>query len=209
MEAEYHRQIMEQALGQRVSAGALAAMLRANLAQDRLVGLLRGEYHFDAGRTARARDYIEECRALAAQASDAEQAWAAFGRLTHGAQDFYAHSNYLQLWADRRDGQGDLPAPAHVQGLEPDLLDHPQLRFARVYYPLEVLWLFPVFQPWLKRVLPRDSHACMNLDAPAAGPFFPYALEAAVQRTSAEFDRTLALIGAHQGEAGQRRFLGR
>jgi hypothetical protein len=58
-------------------------------------------------------------------------------------------------------------------------------------------------------VLPKDSHAWMNLDKPAAGALFPYALEAAVQRTVLEFEQTLALIGEAQGNAARQRFVDR
>ena len=37
----------------------------------------------------------------ALERSDPRQAWQAFGRLTHTAQDFYAHSNYVALWRER------------------------------------------------------------------------------------------------------------
>lgn len=217
MDAQYHQHIMQQALGARVSAPALAAMLHANLGQDSLSGLLRGEFHFDDSAFDAALVYVEECRRAAAHAADAPTAWAAFGRLSHGVQDFYAHSNYVQLWADMQTlipGEKDhdrakLPPPAKMKALEPYLLHHPKLRSGRVYLPLEALWFFPVCQPLLKRVLPKDSHASMNLDKPSAGPLFPYALEAATQRTIVEFERTLALIGETQGPAAQQRFIDR
>jgi hypothetical protein len=49
----------------------------------------------------------------------------------------------------------------------------------------------------------------MNLDTPDSGPLFPYSLEAAVQRTVAEFERTLAAIGEERGEAAMRAFVDR
>ena len=215
MDAQYHRQIMQQAVGRRVSAPALAVMLQANLGQDSLSGLLREEFHFDSSRFADSLAYIEECRRAAAQAVEPAAAWAAFGRLAHGAQDFYAHSNYVQLWSEQQTlipGEQDyerakLPPPAKMKALEPYLLNHPKLRSGRVYLPLEALWLFPAQQPLLKRLLPKDSHAWMNLDNPATGVLFPYALEAAVQRTVVEFEQTLALIVETQGDPAGRRFL--
>jgi hypothetical protein len=47
----------------------------------------------------------------------------------------------------------------------------------------------------------------MNLDNPESGPLFPYAIEAALQRTVFEFERTLAQIGEEQGEAAMWRFV--
>jgi hypothetical protein len=58
----------------------------------------------------------------------------------------------------------------------------------------------------VRRFLPKDSHAWMNLDNPRTGPLFPFAIEAAVQRTAAEFERTLAAIGEEGGEAAVRAF---
>ncbi len=40
-------------------------------------------------------------------------------------------------------------------------------------------------------LLPRDSHAWMNLDSPARGPGFAYAFAAAVKRTRYEYERTV------------------
>ena len=44
---------------------------------------------------------------------------------------------------------------------------------------------------FVRPLLPRDAHAWVNLDSPQTGPLFPYSLEAAVQRTAAEFERKL------------------
>lgn len=214
MEAMYHREMLRKALGKRVSARALAAITQGNLRQDTLLGLLRPEFHFDESLFEKALAYIEQCRDEAAQAVDPGVAWAAFGRLTHGAQDFYAHSNYVQLWADMQTlipGDKDherakLPPPAKMKALDPYLLKHPKLRSGRVYYPLEALWYFPFLQQVIKPFLPRDSHAWMNLDKPSTGVLFPYAIEAAIQRTVVEFERTLALIGEQQGQAAMKRF---
>jgi len=208
MDAGYHVDLLERALGKRVSARALQAITRANLGQDGWRGLLfHPEYHCDED-IPKALAYLERCRAEAARATDPAEAWAAFGRLTHVAQDFYAHTNYVSLWADdhpcsqQESGAGE----AGIHALDPALLKHPRLFAARVCLPLEMLAYLPAFRPWLKRTLPADSHAVMNLDNPAAGPLFPLALEAARQRTVFEFERTLAQIGEEQGEAAMRRF---
>lgn len=215
MEARYHRQMLERALHGRVSARALQAITGANLGQDNLAGLFRPEFHFDNSLFEQSLAYLETCRQAAALAADPAEAWAAFGRLTHGAQDFYAHSNFIRLWADQQTlipGESDrerakLPPPAKMNGLDPKLLKHPRLRSGRVYWPTEALWAVPVLRPLVKALVPKDAHAWMNLDGPSSGPLFAYALEAAVQRTVAEFDWTLAAIGEAQGEAGQRRFV--
>lgn len=205
MNAPYHREILERALGGRVSARALAAIYRANVNQDRLTALLNHpEYHMDENAIAEGLAYIEQCRAEAGRAKQATQAWAAFGRLTHGAQDFYSHSNYVALW---REQYPSLPPISQMDGVDPALLKHPRLFTCRIYLPLEAFDYIPGLSSLVKKRLPADSHANMNLDTPATGQLFPYAMEAAVQRTVAEFDRTLALIGEERGEAAMRAFL--
>ena len=47
----------------------------------------------------------------------------------------------------------------------------------------------------------------MNLDGPKTGLLFPYSLEAAVQRTVAEYERTLAVMGDERGEAAVQAFV--
>lgn len=214
MDAPYHRDILQKALGQRVSPRALTAITAANLGQDSLSGLMRPDFHFDDSLFDQSLAYVEECRRAAGRAVDPAAAWAAFGRLTHSVQDFYAHSNYVQLWADlqtlipgdKDTDRASLPPPAKMKALDAYLLKHPKLKSGRVYLPLEALCLIPPLQPLVKLLLPKDSHAWMNLDNPRAGPLFPYVMEAAIQRTVFEFDRTLALIGESQGEAAMKRF---
>ncbi len=206
MEAIYHRQVLERALGGHVSPLALEAIYQANVGQDKLSGLIsHPEYHFDDNGIPQGLAYIEECRALAAHARSPADAWAAFGRLTHAAQDFYSHSNYVALWTERYNGQR--PSIEAVDGLDPTLLKHPRLMTCHVYLPLDVLYFFPGLGPLVKILLPKDSHAWMNLDNPKTGPLFPYSLEAAVQRTVAEYERTLAVMGEERGEAAVQAFV--
>jgi hypothetical protein len=205
MDAIYHRQILERALGGRISPRALEAIYRANIGQDGLRGLFtHPEYHFDENAIAESLAYIEESRAIAARAETPTEAWAAFGRLSHAVQDFYAHSNYVRLWEERLDGQH--PPSDAIDGLDPSLLKHPRLMTCRVYWPLEALYFIPGLGPLVKPWFPKDSHAQMNLDNPRTGPLFPYAMEAAVQRTLAEFERTLAAMGEERGEEAIKAF---
>jgi hypothetical protein len=202
----YHQQVMQRALAGRVSGRALGAMTRANLGQDSPVGLLHYAWHFDNSLFAEGLAYMEACRAEAARASEPGRAWAAFGRLAHAAQDFYSHSNYVALWHGQFPA-GAAPPPDHIDGLDPALLRHPKLVSGRVYLPWEVLTFVPRLKPLAKRLLPRDAHAWMNLDTPDTGPLFPYSIEAAVQRTAAEFERTLAVMGEEGGEANVQAFV--
>jgi hypothetical protein len=189
----FHVQMMQLALGDRCSGRALAKIVEANLRQDRPLALIGyDEYHFDNSAFEKSYAYIEEQRALAVAsllAEDAPAAWQAFGRLTHTAQDFYAHSNYIDLWlASQPDGTQ--PGPSEVDPLDPGVLRASALRSGKVYI-LEALTLIPGLRPLVLPLLPRDSHAWMNLDAPERGPSFAYAFHAAVKRTKIEFERTV------------------
>jgi hypothetical protein len=121
-------------------------------------------------------------------ANDADSAWAAFGRLTHTAQDFYAHSNYIELWLTRQPA-GRSPAASDVDAMDSSLLRSPALRSGKVYV-LEVLTMILPLRRIVMPLLPRDSHAWMNIDSPERGSSFKYVFQAAVKRTRIEFEKT-------------------
>lgn len=188
-----HAEITRRALGDKFSDQALERVIEANMYQDRLRGQIgHDEYHFDNNAFDKSYAYIEEQRARVVsslQSQDTLSAWAAFGRLTHTAQDFYAHSNYIDLWlACQPDGV--LPTPAEVDPLDPDLIDTRALRSGKVYLPWELLTVVGFLEPLVKPLLPRDSHTWMNLDSPKQGYPFDYALQAALKRTGIEFENT-------------------
>jgi hypothetical protein len=106
-----------------------------------------------------------------------------FGRLTHTAQDFYAHSNYIALW---RESYPEA-APDEIDPTLASLLTDSRLRSGRLYYPLEAFSFIAVLKPYIVPLLPRDSHARMNIDDPSR-PSFDYAYVAAVKRTAMEFE---------------------
>lgn len=185
-----HVQLLHEALDGRVSPRAFEAILAGNLRQDNLRGQLgHDEYHFDNNAFEKSRAYIEAQRLMilpALQNGDMTAAWAAFGRLTHTLQDFYAHSNYVALWLSRH---GDpLPPASGIDPVDPDLVASPELRSGRLYYPREALYFLPRFRKLALSILPRDSHAHMNLDSAARGPRFEYAYQAALKRTVQEFE---------------------
>ena len=193
MLTQYHIEIMVTALGARFSPRALAAIINSNIYQDRIAAQFgHDEFHFDNNAFARAYAYIEEQRALTVAAlnrQDVHSAWAAFGRMTHTQQDFYAHSNYITLWVKRFDGQA-LPTPSEIDPLDLSLLNHPDLRSGKTYYPFEFLYFMPGMRKFSLRILPHDSHAWMNLDTPEQGYKFDYAMQAAIQRTVIEYEKT-------------------
>jgi len=179
--------------GKAFSPRAIHTITTANLRQD-VLGAQFGhdQYHFDNNAFAGSRAYIEEQRALikpALEGGQARSAWEAFGRLTHTAQDFYSHSNYVDLWLVCQ--PNDLhPAPSEIDPLDDTLIENPSLRSGKFYYPLEAFSFVPGLKKWVMPHLPRDSHAWMNLDSEERGPMFEYAFQAAVKRTRVEYDLT-------------------
>ena len=203
MLTRYHIAILSDALADCFSSRALLAIFKANVNQDRLGGQFgHDEYHFDNNAFEKSYAYIEEQRALivsSLKTNNATSARSAFGRLTHTVQDFYAHSNYITLWLSRFDnsprskaerGGETPPAPPEVDPVDLTLLNSPDLRSSRVYYPLDVLYFIRPLRPYVLSRIPRDSHAWMNLDSPEQGFKFDYAMQAAIKRTKIEFDKT-------------------
>jgi hypothetical protein len=195
MLAKYHIAITRKALEAHFSTGALEVIVSANLGQDSLTGQIgHDEFHFDNNAFEASYAFIEEQRAhtlSALQDGNAPDSWAAFGRLTHSAQDFYAHSNYVDLWLAQHEGHSP-PPPSEIAPIMDELLHSPKLHSGKIYYPLEVFSFVPLLKHLVIPLLPRDSHAWMNLDSPERGERFAYAFEAAVKRTKHEFDRTVA-----------------
>ena len=191
----YHLKILHEALSEKVSERALEAIGAANIGQDVIRGQFgHDEYHFDNSAFAASYAYIEKNRALihpALETGDVDAAWAAFGRLSHSAQDFYAHSNYLRLWLAQFD-EGNAPPVPEVAHADPEFLQHPELHSGKLYYPLELLSFIPALKKYVLPLLPRDSHAWMNLDSPEQGPLFEYAYAAAVKRTNDEWGKSTA-----------------
>ncbi len=190
----YHLKILHESLHEKISPRALDAIGAANIRQDAIRGQFgHDEYHFDNNAFYESYAYIEENRAMilpALEADNVEAAWAAFGRLTHTAQDFYAHSNYLRLWIAQFD-KGDAPPVPEVAHADPKFIQHPDLRSGKLYYPLELLSYIPPLKKYILPLLPRDSHAWMNLDTPEQGPLFDYAIAAAIKRTDDEWKKSI------------------
>ena len=185
---------MLNALGERFSARAISEVIYANARQDRLSGLVgHDEYHCDNNAFEKSYAYVEEQRALIAhslQKSDALSAWSAFGRMTHTLQDFYAHSNYITLWLSLFAGQTPPPS-SEVDPVDLTLIQSPDLRSGRVYYPFELLYFMRSTRAFSLRWLPHDSHAWMNLDSPEQGFKFEYAMQATIKRTVIEYEKTM------------------
>lgn len=195
MLTEYHIEIMFESLGDHLGARAIAVIANANINQDSFVGQFgHDEYHFDNNAFEKTYTYIEEQRALTVDSlkkKDPMSAWAAFGRMTHTVQDFYAHTNYVTLWLDRFDGKPP-PPPGEIDPLHPGLIHSPDLRSGKTYPPLEWLYYVKRLRHFVLPLIPRDSHAWMNLDSPGQGFKFEYAMQAAIKRTRIEYERTMS-----------------
>lgn len=191
----HHIEITRQAIGADVSSRALEVILRANLRQDGLrYQLGHDHFHFDNNQFKESYAYIEEQRALvraSLEHGNAQSAWQAFGRMIHTVQDFYAHSDYIPRWLSRFDRQTP-PAPEEVDPVSSDILQHPDLRSGKLYYPFEILAFIPPLRKFILPHLPADSHAHMNLDDPDDKGFFDYVLQASIKRTKIEFEKTVA-----------------
>lgn len=198
MKPQYHRAITLQALESYFSAEALKSIIRANLGQDAIhYQFGHDHFHYDSNSFAAGDAYIAEQRRTVIETLqnglEVLPARAAFGRLTHTAQDFYAHSNYTALWRERHPG-------AAPDSIDPDLAEvvkDPRLHSGRIYHPLELFSFIPVLKPLVMPLLPRDSHAWMNKDDPGQ-PDFEYAFAAAVKRTALEFESIRRACSAAQ-----------
>ena len=186
-----HARITRRALGDRLSPRALAVVLDSNLRLDSILNQLgHDEFHFDNNAFDASRAYIAGQRALirpALERGETRHAWKAFGRLVHTAQDFYAHSNYVDLWLACQPN-GMVPAANEIDPVDDSLIDNPSLRSGKPYHPFGFLSFVPGLRKLIIPRLPRDSHAWMNLDSEASGPMFEYAFYAAVKRTRFELE---------------------
>ena len=194
MLTQYHIEIMLASLGGRFSARAMSVITYANINQDRLGGMVgHDEFHFDNNAFEKTYVYIEEQRGMVTsslETGNADSAWKAFGRFLHSVQDFYAHSNYVTLWLDQFNEQAP-PPPPEIDPMDTNIIKGPDLRSGKIYLPVEALYFFKSLRPFVKSILPYDSHAWMNLDSPEQGGFkFDYAMQAAIKRTVIEHEKT-------------------
>ena len=180
-----HEEMTREALGEHFSPRALEIIIAANRKQDAIRGQIgHDEFHFDNNAIERGLRYINEQRGfvLASLLSPGVlSAWIAFGRLTHTAQDFYSHTNYISLWLDQHPGTP--PTPPEIDPVQKSLIRSPGLRSGKIYLPMDALYFVPFLRKFALKLLPEDSHGKMNLDSPAQGPRFEYARAAAVKRT--------------------------
>jgi hypothetical protein len=209
MEAQYHCEMIDQALGPYFSRADLDEITAANLGQDSLLGLLRPVYHFDDSLFEAGERYIATQRRLAALAlagqGDRAAALAAFGRLLHARQDFYAHANWVALWVAEQGGLENCSPEETPLCLDATAVPH--LISGTSSLHLYVLYRVPLLGRLAKRLyFPPYTHEAMNLDHPGRGPLFAYALAAATKHTALEFELLLTELRLVGGETAVVRF---
>jgi hypothetical protein len=197
----YHSEICKRALADQFSTRAVDVIIKANIEQDKIrYQFKHPHFHFDSNALEASYNYIEEQRQIILELNDSfdklQASWQAFGRLTHVVQDFYAHTNYIQLWLNSFPNQ-EKPLPQQVVAMDRDLLLDPQLHSGTVSI-LDWLAFIPGFYAITHYLSPTDSHTHMNLDHPNRGMQFSYAIEAAVKRTVYEYNQTALLLGPSQ-----------
>lgn len=198
MDSRYHVEMTQRVLAKYFAPGALREVVRANVGQDSLRGLFGfdAHRHFCDPNLAHSWAYVDAEHALiedlAAKRGPVAQQRAALGRLLHTVQDFYAHTNYVDLWLTRY----GLAETDRIDGLDDGLIASPELRVGEWIFWRDSLYYIPVVGRLLRRIwLPAGSHEAVNLDSPARGPRFSLALSTAGQRSRLEYRRALQAIG--------------
>lgn len=189
MESRYHLSLTQQALGDFFTPHALRAIQTANLRQDSIWYQLgfHTYFHVDNNDIQRSDQFITSQRqkiyTVLAEGQSVLHAWKAFGRLTHTAQDFYAHTNYVRLWKEITPAQ---TPPEKIDPLEEKILSSTRLTSGK-FYLSEFLVYIPIIGKLFKPLIPRDGHAWLNLDSPKMGPLFDFAYVCALKRTRWEY----------------------
>jgi hypothetical protein len=191
MKTKYHVEITQSVLKNYFSQEILEKIIRANIQQDRVKNQFGHDYiHFDGSAFSEGFSYIKEQKAKllkSVEDSDYQTARAALGRILHSWQDFYSHSNYVQLWY-QKEGRIDVEEIDHK---DLDIFNSTELKSGKNYGLIELFALLPGLSRIIKPFMPEDSHAKMNLDSPKSGPFFNYAYAAAKKRTKHVVDALL------------------
>ena len=194
----FHKQITREAIGVFFGEQELREVLAGNTGQDHLHGQIgHPEFHFDDSEFARTYAYLDQLKSdvitRIQTGIDYPHARTKFGRFTHALQDFYAHSNYIQLWAESRDTTPQ-DWDGRIDCQDDSILHSPRLISGHFYSPWELITFLPVIGRLFISLFPRDSHAYLNIDSPRNSTWFPLAYQAAVDRTRFETRSLLELL---------------
>jgi len=188
MKTKYHVEITQNVLQEYFSQENLKKIIKANIQQDRVKNQFGHDYiHFDGSAFSEGFSYVEDQKAIllkSVEDSDFQTAWAALGRILHSWQDFYSHSNYVQLWHQTTEN----PSPEEIDHNDPEIFNSPKLISGKNYGIIEFFAMVPGLSRLIKPLMPADSHAKMNLDSPKSGPYFEFAFIAAQKRTKQEIN---------------------
>lgn len=190
MKTLYHLEITTLALAPHFSAQALHTILDANTAQDKIRYQLgrHNHFHFDGSAFDEGFNYTSQQESLIPQhlAQGAFfLAQQALGRLTHTWQDFYSHSNYVQLWHKKFPGS----QPKDINPTDLTIFSDPRLKSGKNNPVLECFNRIPWLSNLVNPLMPADSHARLNLDSPSAGMYFDFAYQAALCQTREVYDQ--------------------
>jgi hypothetical protein len=195
---EYHRQITINALSPYFGGTELEEVIEANLAQDNVSGQIgHPEFHFDDSEFARTYAYLASLKtnviASIATGSSFHEARADIGRFTHASQDFYAHSNYIRLWA-RKNQVTPEKWNGEIDFMDQDIINSRELISGHFYTPWEMITFIPYIGHFFTLLFPKDSHAALNIDSPKKNAWFPLAFKAAELRTRYEIGQLLTQL---------------
>ena len=183
MKTKFHIQITKNVLREYFSEDTVKKIVLANIKQDRPKFQFGHDYiHFDSNAFPEGFEYIsQQIRLLETSISDdeMEQAWHSLGRILHSWQDFYSHSNYVELWIQKTEN----PKPEEIDWDDQEIINSSNLQSGKNYGIIEFIALLPGISSLVKPFMPADSHAKMNLDGPNSGPAFGYAYIAAKMKT--------------------------
>lgn len=191
MKTKYHIQITQKVLEKYFNQNAIDKIIKANIWQDRIKNQIGHDYiHFDGSAFSEGFAYIKTQESIlynAIKDYDYSETWAATGRLLHSWQDFYSHSNYVQLWHQITGN----PSPEEIDHNNPEIFNSPKLKSGKNYGIIEFFVMLPCLSKLIKPLMPVESHAIMNLDSPKSGPYFEFAFIAAQKRTKQEINAIL------------------
>ena len=166
METQYHISVLTETIGSQISARALQMVIAGNLGQDMGWDQFKPHVHFDNSLFSDGLAFMEEQHAIITQSDSANKMWSAFGKLTHAAQDFYSHSNYVDLWL-KANGGFEKTKPEDINGLDEKLLNDSRLVSGNFFLWRDIIYYIPLIKNFAKKhlVFP-DSHEAMNNDVP-------------------------------------------
>jgi len=194
MKSKYHIEITQKALRSHFSEEALEVIVKANIRQDRLKFQFGHNYiHFDGSAFKEGFEYIanlEKSILVNVSSNKILNARISLGCVLHSWQDFYSHSNYIQLWLANHDHK----PPVNIDWDDLSILAHCDLKSGKNYGVMEFIAMVPGLSKIIIPLMPEDSHARMNMDSPEVSPHFNFVYMAALLRSKDVVLRLLELM---------------